>query len=182
MFSRRDVLKKTGASLVAVGALAAPGLVRAADATKPVLASPKDGELLNSLLAAEFETIAAYQAGIDGGQMQQPGLNMALLFQSHHKAHRDALIAEIRKLNVQPAPAATTHNFETPKSQSDALDLTAKRESGTINAILVALPFFTDRALAKLAGRMLADDVMHWTSLMAVQQKPLPADPLTFGS
>ncbi len=177
MFSRRDVLKKSG-SLVALGALTAPSLARAADA----VAQPKDAELLNALLAGEFETIAAYQAAIDSGEMQQPGLNMALLFQSHHKAHRDALIAEIRKLNAQPAAAPASHSFDPPKSQGDVLDLAAKRESGTVNAIIAALPSFADRALAKLAGRMLADDAMHWTSLMAVQQKPLPAEALTFGT
>jgi hypothetical protein len=32
-----------------------------------------------------------------------------------------------------------------------------------------------------MAGRLVADEAMHWTALLAVQQKPLPAQALTFG-
>jgi hypothetical protein len=119
--------------------------------------------------------------------LQQPALNVALLFQSHHKAHRDALIAAIQRLGGTPVTPdsrddyAKSLNASSLKSQNDILEMATKLELGAANAYIAVIPNFTDHTMAKMAGRLVADEAMHWTALLAVQQKPLPAQALTFG-
>ncbi len=50
-----------------------------------------DVNILNVALALEYEAINAYQLGASSGLLQKPVLDVALRFQSDHKAHRDAL-------------------------------------------------------------------------------------------
>src|SRR6202007_512097 len=61
-----------------------------------------DVGILNVALTLEHEAINAYQLGAGSGLLQKPVLDVAVLFQSHHKAHRDALIATIQKLGGTP--------------------------------------------------------------------------------
>ncbi len=195
-FTRRDVLRKGGALSVAGAAmLAGASALAAANVTMPAVATPnvaaapkKDVDLLNSALALAHQGIAAYQIGIDNGQLQQPGLNVALLFQSHHKTHRDTLIAAVQKLSGTPVAALTSadyaHNLDASalKGQLDILDMMTKLELDGANACLALVPGFADRDLAKLIARIAADNAMHWTALLSVLQRPLPANAMIFGA
>src|SRR6185436_19794702 len=58
----------------------------------------RDTAILNVALALEHEAINAYALGAQSGLLQKPVLDVAVMFQGHHKAHRDALIATIEKL------------------------------------------------------------------------------------
>src|SRR4249920_1734609 len=58
----------------------------------------QDVALLNVALGLEHEAIGAYQLGAESGLLQKPVLDTAVLFQSQHKGHRDALIATIQKM------------------------------------------------------------------------------------
>lgn len=58
---------------------------------------------LNVALGLEHEAINAYQLGAGSGLLDKGVLAVALQFQGHHKAHRDALVGTIRKLGGQPA-------------------------------------------------------------------------------
>src|SRR5690348_1003240 len=53
---------------------------------------------LNVALGLEQEAIAAYQLGAESNLLQKPVLEVAVLFQSHHKEHAGALEATIVKL------------------------------------------------------------------------------------
>ncbi|WP_163413779.1 ferritin-like domain-containing protein, partial [Escherichia coli] len=75
----------------------ASGLARAASADPA-----KDSGILNVALGLEHEAINAYQLGATSGLLQKPVLDVAVRFQSHHKAHRDALIATIQALGGKP--------------------------------------------------------------------------------
>ena len=61
-------------------------------------ATAGDVSILNSALAAEHQGIAAYQVGAESGLLQKPVLDLALTFQSHHKAHADLLAATVKQL------------------------------------------------------------------------------------
>jgi hypothetical protein len=189
--SRRDLLQKTGklsavgfAIMAGVGTSLFPRAVLAAD---PVGAAQKDVEILNVALGLEHQAIGAYQIGADSGLLKQPGLNISLLFQSHHKAHRDALVGAIQKLGGTPVAAqqsaeyAKSLNAETLKSQNDVLELALKLELGAANAYIGLVPVYQDRELAKLTARLVADEAMHWTALLSTLGHPLPANALTFG-
>lgn len=109
-------------------------------------------------------------------------------FQSHHKAHRDALIATIQKMGGKPVAEkslddyAKALNAATLKSQADVLMLAARLELGATNAYLGVIPSFKDNKLGQVAARLAADETMHWTALSQALGKMLPAGALSFGA
>ena len=120
--------------------------------------------------------------------LQKPVLEVAVLFQTHHKQHRDALIATIRKLGGTPvaprsdAEVAKALNASALKTQSDVLRLAQRLEKGAANAYIGVIPSFGDRSLAQVSARLAADETMHWTALSGALQDPLPAKALSFGA
>ena len=167
-----------------------PGSAPPVSAVHPLAAdASKDADILNVALGLEHQGIGAYQIGADSGLLKQPAINISLLFQSHHKAHRDALIAAIQKLGGTPVPALSTAEYaEKPqrasslKTQEDVLKVALGLERGATNAYLGVMPSFQDRELAKVCGRLAADGAMHWTALQSTLGLPLPANALTFGA
>jgi rubrerythrin len=148
----------------------------------------QDVQILNVALGLEHEAIAAYQLGAQSGLLQKPVLDTAVLFQSHHKGHRDALISTIQKLGGTPVAEksmgeyASALNAASIRSQADILTLAARLELGATNAYLGVIPSFKDSALAKVAGRLAADETMHWTVLSSALGRTLPANALYFGA
>ena len=182
--SRRAFMGRTGTlSAVAVALLAGK------DAMAQGMAgdTSKDVSILNVALGLEHEAINAYQLGAGSGLLQKPVLDVALLFQSHHKAHRDALIATIQKMGGKPVAEASMQAYAeslkaaTLKSQADVLNLAARLELGATNAYLGVIPAFENRDLAKVAGRLAADETMHYTALISALGRPLPSNALSFG-
>ena len=55
-------------------------------------------------------------------------------------------------------------------------------ELGATNAYLGVIPTFENRDLAKVAGRLAADETMHYTALVSALGRPLPSNALSFGS
>lgn len=151
-------------------------------------AAADDVKILNVALGLEHEAINAYQLGAGSGLLQKPVLDVAVLFQSHHKGHRDALVSTIRKLGGTPVAEKRLDDYakalkaDTLKSQSDVLELAAKLELGAINAYLGVIPAFKDSGLAKVAGRLAADETSHWAILNNALGKTPPNAPLTFGA
>lgn len=147
-----------------------------------------DVGILNVALGLEHEAINAYQLGAGSGLLQKPVLDIAVSFQSHHKAHRDALIATIQKLGGKPVEEkrlddyAKALNAGALKNQADVLDLAARLELGATNAYLGVIPSFKDTGLAKVAARLAADETMHWSILANALGRPLPAMALSFGA
>src|SRR5580698_8127625 len=102
--SRRDLLLN-GGKLSAAGLAVLAGGSAFAHAALAADAPQKDIDILNVALGLEHQAIGAYQIGADSGLLKQPALNLSLLFQSHHKAHRDALASAVQKLGGMPAAA-----------------------------------------------------------------------------
>ena len=151
--ARRQFLSQSTSltlSAAAVGVLAgAPRLARAEG--DPA----KDTAILNVALGLEYEAIAAYQLGAQSGLLQKPVLETAVLFQSHHKGHRDALAATIQKMGGTPVAEKSLDDYEKAlnagmlKNQADVLALATRLELGATNAYLGVIPSFRDPALAK---------------------------------
>ena len=148
----------------------------------------KDVGILNVALGLEHEAINAYQLGASSGLLQKPVLDVAVRFQADHKAHRDALIATIQKLGGMPVMEkklddyAKALNAGALHNQGDVLDLAARLELGAINAYLGVIPAFGNRDLAKVAGRLAADETMHYVLLNNALGRPLPVGALSFGA
>jgi rubrerythrin len=148
----------------------------------------QDVNILNVALGLEHEAINAYQFGATSGLLQKPVLDVAVLFQGHHKGHRDALIATIRKLGGTPVAEKSLDDYakalkaDQLKSQADILELASRLELGATNAYLGVIPAFKDAGLAKVAGRLAADETMHWSILSNAMGKPMPMAALSFGA
>lgn len=147
-----------------------------------------DVTILNVALALENEAIAAYQLGAESKLLTSEVLRTAILFQSHHKEHSEALAATIKKLGGSPIAAKTLAEYAKDlnavslKSQEDILNLAAKHEKGAANAYLGVIPSFSDKEIAKVGARIAADEVMHWTILSSVLKQELPSKSLSFGA
>ncbi|NNE83843.1 MAG: ferritin-like domain-containing protein [Alphaproteobacteria bacterium] len=147
----------------------------------------QDAAILNVALGLEHEAINAYQLGTESGLLQKPVLDVAVLFQGHHKEHRDALAGTVKKLGGTPVAAKTLSEYATDlkagtlKNQSDILKLAARLERGAANAYLGVIPAFGDADLAQIAGRLAADETMHWTVLANALGQSVPKEALTFG-
>jgi Ferritin-like domain len=181
-------LRRRGVLLSASAVALMAGYEKMAFAQGNGAASANDVGILNTALALENEAISAYQLGAQSGLLQKPVLEVAVLFQSHHKEHRDALIATIRKLGGTPVAAksdaevAKALNASALKTQTDVLRLAQRLEKGAANAYIGVIPSFGDRNLAQISARLAADEVMHWTALGGALQDPLPAKALSFGA
>jgi hypothetical protein len=183
--TRRGFLAGAGTlSAAAVAMLAGvPALARAQGGDMA-----KDVGILNVALALEHEAINAYQLGAGSGLLQKPVLDVAVLFQSHHKVHRDALIATIEQMGGKPATEkpideyARALNAASLKTQADVLALAARLELGATNAYLGVIPAFRDVQLAKVAARLASDETMHWTALTSALGRSLPGGALSFGA
>jgi len=186
-FRRRGILRASGVSLLSASAVA---LLAGCEKMAVAQTSNAAGDvgILNTALALEYEAISAYQLGAMSGLLQKPVLEIAVMFQTHHKEHRDALIATIRKLGGAPVVAKSDAevgkalNAAALKSQADVLRLAQRLEKGAANAYIGVIPSFGDRALAQVSARLAADEVMHWTVLSQALKDPLPAKALSFGA
>ena len=184
---RRFFMTRTSHLTLSAAALAMLGGTRTALAqTSSTMAA--DVGILNVALGLEHEAINAYQLGAGSGLLQKPVLDIALLFQSHHKAHRDALIATIQKMGGTPVGEkmmddyAKALNAGSLKTQADVLTLAAKLELGATNAYLGVLPSFKDNKLGQVAARLAADETMHWTVLSQALGRTLPGGAMSFGA
>jgi rubrerythrin len=182
--SRRNFMGRTGTlSAVAVAMLAGNSAMAAgmgADLSKDV-------SILNVALGLEHEAINAYQLGAGSGLLQKSVLDIAVQFQGHHKVHRDILIATIQKLGGMPVAEmkldayAKSLNAGALRNQTDVLDLATRLELGAINAYVGVIPALGNKDLAKVAGRLAADETMHFTILTNALGRPLPGA-LSFGA
>lgn len=184
--SRRTLVGTGALSATAVALLAgAPAL---AGKAKTKTNAAGDVTILNVALALEHEAIAAYQIGAESGLVSKATLPVAVLFQSHHKAHRDALAATIEKLGGQPESAKSQAEYAAGlgvaalKTEADVLTLAAGLELGAANAYLGVIPSFESRELGQVAARLAADETMHWTALAQALGMSLPEAALTFGA
>jgi Ferritin-like domain len=183
--SRRSFMRRGGAlSAVAVALLA--GKDAMAQGMGGDMA--KDVSILNVALGLEHEAINAYQLGAGSGLLQKPVLDVAVAFQGHHKAHRDALIATIQKLGGTPVAEKKLDDYakalkaDTLRNQADVLDLAARLELGAVNAYLGVIPSLGSKDLGKVAARLAADETMHFTVLTSALGRPLPAGALSYGA
>jgi rubrerythrin len=185
--SRRQFLGRNvsaGLSAAAIGLLSGTSGLALAQTTD---AMKSDVGILNVALGLEHEAIAAYQLGAGSGLMQKPVLAIAVSFQSHHKAHRDALIATIEKLGGRSVAEKSADDYARSlnasgiTSQTDILKLAARLELGAANAYLGVIPSFKDIRTSQIAARLAADETMHWTVLSQALGQSLPAGALSFG-
>ncbi len=184
---RRQFLRTAGTATLSATAVAL--LMGCESMARGTAAKPaEDVKILNTALGLEYQAVVAYQIGAETGLLTGPVLAAAVLFQGHHREHAAALDATIRKLGGTPvgmadkAMVASAINAPAIRTANDVLMAAARLEKGASDTYLSVIPAFGDPQLAKVAGRIAADESMHWTALQAVLQQSLPAKALSFGA
>ena len=183
LIADRDIGRRTffgrlgGATLsaTAVALLAGRDSLAAASGDK---AMAGDVTILNTALGAEYEAVAAYQVGAESKLLHKPILDLAVIFQSHHKEHAKVLADTVKKLGGTPVEPKSKYDFPVSKlkSQADVLRFAAGLEKGAVSAYLGAVPLFDNRDLAKAAASILGDEAMHWAILrQALGEPPVPS-------
>jgi rubrerythrin len=184
--SRRRLLRNSGAAMLSASAVSLLAGCKSSGGSSA--AAEGDVKILNVALGLEHEAINAYQLGAESKLLEKPVLDVAVLFQGHHKAHRDALVSTIKKLGGTPVAEKKKDEYakalraDTLKSQADVLTLAARLELGAANAYLGVIPSFKDTGLRKIAGRLAADETSHWTVLNSALGKQPPQGALSFGA
>ena len=184
---RRGFLRASGVTVLSASAVALLAGSETMALARPGNAA-NDVGILNTALGLEHEAISAYQIGAGSGLLQKPVLDVAVKFQSDHKAHRDALTATIKKLGGAPVAArsdaevAQALNAASLKTQTDVLRLAQRLEKGAANAYIGVIPSFSDKMLAQVSARLAADEAVHWIVLSQALKDPLPSNALSFGA
>lgn len=188
--TRRSILGTTGGAMLSAAAIGVLGGVSSSAFAKAAKkgASQGDVDILNVALGLEHEAIAAYSIGAGSGLLAKPVLDAAVIFQGHHKGHRDALIKAITDMGGKPVAAKTDAEYAkalnvaaTVKSQNDVLKLAQKLEKGAANAYIGVIPSFSNNDLRQISARLAADEASHWATLSFVLGEAPPAAPLIFG-
>ncbi|MCH8178756.1 MAG: ferritin-like domain-containing protein [Proteobacteria bacterium] len=176
--NRRGFLRGTSAATLSAGAVLLLSGQEASAAAHGDMAN--DAGILNVALGLEHQGIAAYTLGAKSGLLQKGVLDVAVKFQDDHKVHRDLLAAAIVKLGGKPVAEKSLDDYAKAlnagalKTQEDVLKLALSLELGATNAYLSVIPSFKDHALAKVAGRLAADETAHWAILNQTLGMPLP--------
>ena len=187
--ARRGFVTSSGRltlSAAAIGLLAGAATGSARAQSSSMMSA--DVNILNVALGLEHEAIGAYQLGAGSGLLSKGVLDVAVAFQSHHKAHRDALVATIEKMSGRPVLEKKLDEYAKAleaaslKSQADVLMLAARLELGAANAYLGVIPSFKDARLGQIAARLAADETMHFTALQGALGQSLPVAALSFGA
>ncbi len=178
---RRGLLRVGGTGLLSATAVALlAGCERMASTAQAQGGNAaNDVQILNVALALEHEAISAYSIAAASGLVTRQVLPVAVAFQSHHKEHRDALVATIQKLGgsavaaKSDAEVAKALNAGSLKNQTDVLRLAQRLERGAANAYLGVIPSFSDRNLAQVSGKLASDETGHWVILSQALGDPI---------
>jgi rubrerythrin len=176
--SRRRFLANGGTAALSAAAVALLAGSEALAQSAPKGDMQGDIAILNTALGLEWEAIAAYQVGAQSGLLQGKVLDVAKTFQGHHKEHAELLEKTVKKLGGWPVKAKTVADYKFPveklKKAEDVLKFAAKLERGAASAYLGAIPVFHSPDLKTAAGRLVADESMHWVVLQNALGEGLP--------
>ena len=140
-----------------------------------------DIEILNQSLGGEYFGIAAYEAAMGTGLLEEEVRGVAEKFQGDHKQHAQRIQEAIVGLGGDPIKAKTweayASEFPPPplKSQADVLRYAASLENGAASASVASVAKFSSPDLAMLAASIAGVEAMHWSALLgALGENPVP--------
>lgn len=141
----------------------------------------KDIETLNASLGGEYFGIAAYQAAIGTGLLEEGVREVAEKFQGDHKRHAKRIQEAITGLGGDPIKTKTWEEYaaEYPPppltSQADILAYAASLEKSGASATVASLAKLTSPELIVMAASIGGVEAMHWSTLLgALGEDPVP--------
>ena len=144
-------------------------------------ATKNDIELLNRSLGGEYFGIAAYQAALGTGLLEDTVRAVAEKFQGDHKQHAQRIQEAITGLGGDPIQTKTWEEYasEFPppplKTQADVLEYAASLEKSGAVASVASVAKFSSPELSLLAASIAGVEAMHWSALLgALGENPVP--------
>ena len=139
-----------------------------------------DLDLLNQSLAGEHFAIAAYDAALGSGLLDEPTAKVARAFQSDHKTHRDLLTEQVVARDgtaVSPLGADDYAKSYPPlTTAAEIIAYATQLEAAAARASIASVAGFEDRKLALLAAQIGGVEAQHWAILLAaVGANPVPS-------
>ncbi len=136
--------------------------------------------LLNDGLAGEHFGIAAYDAALASGLLDDATAMIARKFRSDHDQHRALLTEQIVARGGRPVvPLAADDYARQYPPLATAADIVAyaiELEAGATRASVASVADFEDRSLALLAAQIGAVEAQHWATLLgATGAHPVPS-------
>jgi len=140
-----------------------------------------DIEILNRSLGGEYFGIAAYQAAMGTGLLEDAVRAVAEKFQGDHRQHAQRIQDAIIDLGGDPIKTKTWEQYasEFPppplKSQADVLHYAASLEKSGAVASVASVAKFSSPELSLLAASIAGVEAMHWSALLgALGENPVP--------
>jgi rubrerythrin len=172
--TRRTFLRGAGAGVIAVPALSGLALggcggggaqvtdegTRLGTGQAPAPDSPGgDAELLNSALAAEHLSIAAYNAGLP--LLEGTAHDAGRRFLSQEREHADRLRQLIEGLGARAVGPLPSYDFETPGDQGEMLRLLQRVERKTVAVYGGLVPRLADPLVRTIAASIATVEAEH---------------------
>jgi hypothetical protein len=139
-----------------------------------------DIDLLNESLAGEHFGIAAYDAALGSGLLDEPTADVARAFQSDHKRHRDLLAEQIVARGGTPlaalGPDDYAKSYPPLTTAAEILAYATQLEAGAARSSIASIADYHDRTLALLAAQIGGVEAQHWAILLAAAgANPVPS-------
>ena len=172
--TRRTVLKASLAGLSGLTMMGAAGCGGTHHLKVAPVVAPQDVDLLNTALAVEEKSIAAYTAAAP--QLDRFGQEMCAQFLTQELQHAGILRKLVNQLGGQPHHSVT-YDFRGVHGRSEILDLLHSLERKQMTAYLAAIPHLSTAYLRQTMAAILANDAQHVTVLRAQQGIVRPPGP-----
>ena len=141
----------------------------------------RDIEILNESLGGEYFGIAAYDAALGTGLLEEGVQAVAKQFQQDHRRHAESIREAIDRLGGDAVAAkswdAYASEYPPPplESQEDVLRYAASLEQSGASGSVAAVAKYSSPDLALLAASIAGVESMHWSVLLgALGENPVP--------
>lgn len=139
-----------------------------------------DVDVLNRTLATENLGIAAYDAALGSGLLDEPTAKAARAFQSDHETHRDLITEQLIARGGTPVSALDPDDYAKsfpPLTTADEIVAYAiELEAAAARAYVASVAEYEDRSLALLGAEIGGVEAQHWAILLpAAGANPVPS-------
>lgn len=139
-----------------------------------------DVDLLNGNLAGEQLGIAAYEAALGSGLLDDTTAAVARAFQSDHRKHAalltEQIVARGGTAHQELAAEEYARSYPTLASAADILAFAIQLEAAATRAYVASVGGLRDRSLALLAAEIGGVEAQHWSTLLGASgANPVPS-------
>jgi len=150
------------------------------DAQTVDISVKSDVDLLNQGVAGEHLGIAAYEAALGSGLLDEATASVARAFQSDHRQHAALLTEQIEARGFTPHKALTAEEYaRSYPPLASAADITAfavQLEAAAARTYVAIVGELQDRSLALLAAEIGGVEAQHWSTLLGASgANPVPS-------